>query len=47
MYKKVDSKVDLVKLEEKILDFWKKNDIFKKSLKKSEGYKKFVFYEDC
>ncbi len=45
MYKKVDSKVDLVKLEEKILDFWKKNDIFKKSLKKSEGYKKFVFYE--
>jgi len=45
MYKKVDSKVDLVKLEEKILDFWKKNDIFEKSLKKSEGYKKFVFYE--
>ena len=45
MFKKVDSKVDLVKLEEKILDFWKKNDIFKKSLKKSEGDKKFVFYE--
>ncbi|MCJ7727485.1 MAG: class I tRNA ligase family protein, partial [Actinobacteria bacterium] len=45
MFKKVDSKVDLVKLEEKILDFWKKNDIFEKSLKKSEGDKKFVFYE--
>ncbi|PIU28184.1 MAG: isoleucine--tRNA ligase, partial [Candidatus Hydromicrobium americanum] len=45
MFKKVDSKVDLVKLEEKILDFWKKNDIFEKSLKKSKGDKKFVFYE--
>ena len=45
MFDKVDSRVDLVKLEEKILSFWEKNDIFKKSLKKSEGLKKFVFYE--
>jgi len=45
MFRKVDSKVDLVKLEEKILDFWKKNDIFEKSLKKSKSKKKFVFYE--
>ncbi len=45
MFEKVGSKVDLVKLEEKILDFWEKNDIFKKSLKKSEGKKRFVFYE--
>ena len=28
MFKKVDSKVNLVKLEEKTLSFWKKNKIF-------------------
>ncbi len=45
MFKKVDSQVDLVKLEEKILDFWKSSNIFEKSLKKTEGKKRFVFYE--
>jgi len=45
MFKKVDSKVNLVKLEEKTLSFWKKNKIFEKGLKKTEGGKKFVFYE--
>ncbi|MCD4670041.1 MAG: isoleucine--tRNA ligase, partial [Actinomycetia bacterium] len=45
MFRKVDSKVDLVKLEEKILRFWKKQKIFEKTLKKTENGKKFVFYE--
>src|SRR4030066_1537953 len=45
MFKKVDSQVNLVELEEKILDFWKSSRIFEKSLKKTEGGKKFVFYE--
>jgi len=45
MFKKVDSNVDLVKLEENILNFWKKNNIFEKSLEKTKGNKKFVFYE--
>ncbi|HAJ96096.1 MAG TPA: isoleucine--tRNA ligase [Actinobacteria bacterium] len=45
MFKKVDSKVDLVKLEEKVLKFWKKQKIFEKTLKKTEKGKKFVFYE--
>ncbi len=45
MFKKVKSNIDLVKLEENILDFWKKNNIFEKSLKKTEGKKRFVFYE--
>jgi len=45
MFKKVDSKVDLVKLEEKILSFWNSKKIFEKSLKKNEGGAKFVFYE--
>ena len=45
MFKKVNSKVDLVKLEEKILSFWNSEKIFEKSLKKTEGSTKFVFYE--
>ena len=45
MFKKVDSEVNLVKLEEKILDFWKKNRIFEKTLKKTEKGERFVFYE--
>ncbi len=45
MFRKVDSKVDLVKLEEKILEFWKKQKIFEKTLKKTEKGKKFIFYE--
>ncbi len=31
--------------EEKVLEFWKENKIFEKSLKQSEGKKEFVFYE--
>jgi len=45
VFKKVDSGVNLVKLEEDILDFWKKNNIFEKSLSRARGKKKFVFYE--
>ncbi len=45
MFKKVDSKVNLVKLEEKTLGFWNKNKIFEKSLKKTKDGKRFVFYE--
>ncbi len=33
------------KTEEKVLDFWKKNGIFEKSLSKNKKGKKFVFYE--
>lgn len=45
MFKKVDSSVDLVKLEESILTFWKENNIFEKSLNKNKAKKRFVFYE--
>ncbi len=45
MFKKVNSNVDLVKLEKKILKFWKENNIFEKTLKKNECKEKFVFYE--
>ncbi|MDY0028294.1 MAG: isoleucine--tRNA ligase, partial [Candidatus Humimicrobiaceae bacterium] len=45
MFKKVESNVDLVKLEENILSFWKENNIFEKSLDKNKSKKRFVFYE--
>jgi isoleucyl-tRNA synthetase len=45
MFKKVGNKVDLVKLEERILKYWKERKIFEKTLKKTEKGKKFVFYE--
>ena len=45
MFKKVEARVNLVKLEEKILEFWKKSKIFEKSLSKTKGNKKFIFYE--
>ncbi len=45
MFKKVDSNIDLVKLEENILDFWKENNIFKKTLEKNKDKPGFVFYE--
>jgi isoleucyl-tRNA synthetase len=36
---------DLPKLEEKVLDFWKTNHIFEKSLAVRKGKRTFVFYE--
>ena len=36
---------DLVKSEKRILDFWRREKIFEKSLKRNKGKKEFVFYE--
>lgn len=33
------------KREEEILEFWKKENIFKKSVDNRDGTKKFVFFE--
>lgn len=41
----VDVKVNFPKLEEQILEYWEKNNIFEKSLQKNKNGKKFVFYE--
>ncbi len=38
-------KFSLPEVEERVLKFWKENDIFGKSLKKNKSKKKFVFYE--
>jgi isoleucyl-tRNA synthetase len=45
MFKKVSGNVNFVKLEESILDFWKKENIFAKTLEATKNNKKFVFYE--
>ncbi|MDR2658612.1 MAG: isoleucine--tRNA ligase [Spirochaetaceae bacterium] len=46
MYKAVDQKVNFPKAEEKILEFWEKNDIFKQSIAQREaGGNDFVFYD--
>ncbi len=45
MYQNVDPKVNFSKQEETILEFWKKNTIFKKSIDAREGQKEYVFYD--
>ncbi|MGL4982564.1 MAG: isoleucine--tRNA ligase, partial [Treponemataceae bacterium] len=45
MYKSVDPKVNFAKQEEEILAFWKKNDIFKKSIAQRKDCSEYVFYD--
>ncbi len=45
MYKKVSSNLDFCSREKDVLDFWKSNSIFEKSVKKNEGKKTFSFYD--
>ena len=45
MYKKVSTNLDAVEREKKIIDFWKKNKIFEKSIKEREGHPTFMFYD--
>jgi isoleucyl-tRNA synthetase len=48
VYKPVDAKVNFPKMEEEILDFWKKNKIFEKSVsQRSDGgpSNEFVFFD--
>ena len=45
MYKKVDTSLNFVEREKEVIEFWKKNDIFKKSIKAREGHPTFMFYD--
>ncbi|MBN1685923.1 MAG: isoleucine--tRNA ligase [Spirochaetales bacterium] len=45
MYTPVDPKVSFPELEKRILEFWKKSDIFKRSIAEREGADEFVFYD--
>ena len=44
MFKEVPSKVNLVEQEEKVLQFWKENHIFEKSMAQREDAPRYVFY---
>jgi isoleucyl-tRNA synthetase len=45
MYKSVDPKQSLPKMEEEILKFWDEKNIFKKSVERNSADKPFIFYE--
>ena len=45
MYRPVDSKTSFPLMEERVLSFWEKNDVFKKSISQREGRREFVFYD--
>ena len=45
MFKPVNQHVEFPKLEEEILDFWQKENIFKKSLESRESSTAYVFYD--
>ena len=45
MFKPVSSKVNFPKVEEAILDYWDKNDTFKKSLNLRKNNKAYTFYK--
>ncbi len=45
MYDKVDSSMNFVDREKKVIDFWKLNDVFEKSIEQNEGKEEFSFYD--
>jgi isoleucyl-tRNA synthetase len=45
MFKEVSSKTSLPEIDKKILDYWKKKEIFEKTLKKGKDKPRYIFYE--
>ena len=45
MFKAVDSRVDIQQLEQEQLAFWRRHDIFRRTMDEREGGPGFVFYE--
>ncbi len=45
MYQKVDTSLNFVDREKKVIEFWKENDIFEKSIKKNEEKEEFSFFD--
>ncbi len=45
IYNKVSTDLNFVEREKKVLEFWKENDIFKKSISNREGGPVFTFYD--
>jgi len=45
VYESVEPKVDFPKMEEEVLAFWEKHEIFRKSVQQREGAEEYVFYD--
>ena len=45
MYDKVSTKLNFVEREQKVLDFWKENQVFEKSVEETKGYPTYTFYD--
>jgi isoleucyl-tRNA synthetase len=45
MYKKVSTNLNFVDREKEVIEFWNKNEIFRKSVETKEGHPRFVFYD--
>ena len=45
MYKKVDTSLDFVGREKEIIEFWKQNRVFEKSVEKTSGGEEFSFFD--
>lgn len=45
MYRKVSADLSFVDREKAIVEFWKKNDIFEKSIEHRDGCERFTFYD--
>lgn len=45
MFEKVNSNLDLPKVDREVLEHWEEHDVFEQSLKLREGNEPFVFYE--
>lgn len=45
MYKPVDTNLNFVEREQEVLDFWKENQVFEKSMEKNEGAEEFSFFD--
>ena len=45
MYKKVSASLDFVPREKEVLEFWKANGIFEKSVEQSKGKPAYTFYD--
>ncbi|MEQ8677573.1 MAG: isoleucine--tRNA ligase [Aggregatilineales bacterium] len=45
MFKAVSPKVDIIKLEKEVLDFWRMKRVFARTMEEREGQPRYVFYE--
>ena len=45
MFKAVSPKIDIQKLEQEVLDFWRMNRVFHRTMEEREDGPRYVFYE--